>query len=528
MSITHRFKLTAKRGCCWRGGTGQPKQTILSHSLLLIFLLLFLRFRHDGIFLASQQASDEVAQQTPEEVAHSPTRRNPTVSLVFATLVNDEAATTLLPLFLLSLQENSRGVLSRLTVGVTSGKAQRVCQTLHTSCQVCEKCSSNPRIAWKSAAWKHVTWDKTVFIQQLLEETRTPVFFVDADTVFLRDPSPLISHIGEKKLLFHTDNNSPRDYFAINTGIVLATPDAKSVLREWHVGLKALTPIKSQQQGLYELLRTNSTFKKIFVSSVGILPCKEVFSGCCWRKMFPNSYDEFKRHKGDHSQVSSLLSNSLLFHAACSPPMKKTDRLHRLYVTSGAQSTETEQSICPSTYPMQLSTIEHMYLKVAVRHANAVGAGRYAEFGSGGSTIHIASQARSALSIESHKPLYETMVNLPEVKCLQQKQVRYVFVSAGELIGKEISKGRANQKRYFSCVDALAPRELFDIVFIHGRFGVACALNSLNNTHEESLIVVRDYGKFRHVLDSSFKLLVKVDSLAILRKCAGLQDIDEY
>ena len=148
------------------------------------------------------------------------------------------------------------------------------------------------------------------------------------------------------------------------------------------------------------------------------------------------------------------------------------------------------------------------------------------EFGCGGSTVLIS-------HLKNIKNLHSVDSDLNWINKVKEKvkeNVVFHFVNIGEIGDwghpKDESQ-KAEWPKYSNTLKDL-PDYFPDLVFVDGRFRVACALKSIEKMKKESYLMVHDYHPSRNysVIEKWFNKIDSVNTLSVFKKKENI-DIQE-
>ena len=141
------------------------------------------------------------------------------------------------------------------------------------------------------------------------------------------------------------------------------------------------------------------------------------------------------------------------------------------------------------------------------------------EFGCGGSTVLMSGMEniKTIHSVESDKNWVSA------VKKQVGGRVNFHFVdinTAPGLWGHPKDKSKISEWPNYSGVLSKIPDYYPDLIFVDGRFRVACALKSLEKMNAQSHLMVHDYGLDRNynVIEKWFKKVDSADTLFVFTK----------
>ncbi len=146
------------------------------------------------------------------------------------------------------------------------------------------------------------------------------------------------------------------------------------------------------------------------------------------------------------------------------------------------------------------------------------------EFGCGGSTVLIS-------HLENIKNLHSVDSDLNWINKIKEKvkkNVVFHFVNIGELTYWGHPKDESQKTEWPKYSNVLKDLHDYfpDLVFVDGRFRVACALKSIEKMKKESYLIMHDYApSFFHVQDRSYGVIEKwfnkidsADTLSVFKK----------
>lgn len=147
--------------------------------------------------------------------------------------------------------------------------------------------------------------------------------------------------------------------------------------------------------------------------------------------------------------------------------------------------------------------------------------GHYFEFGSGGSTVLAAQQARmaSVTTVDSSAVWISHVLSQPNILKNKLKTIHVDINANDEQWGYPIDKSKINNWVLYSTAIKNDPRT-YDLVLIDGRFRVACALNTLQSIHQNSIVLIHDYmdRPQYHIIEQFYDKITSVDTMVALKK----------
>lgn len=168
-------------------------------------------------------------------------------------------------------------------------------------------------------------------------------------------------------------------------------------------------------------------------------------------------------------------------------------------------------------FPIRLSDEERKFLINNISTAK-----RYLEFGSGGSTFLalIETSIENITSVESDKKWLEHLEKWQIISENINKRLRFLHIDIGktgewgipiELNRKELFPSYS-KKAFLSGVN-------YDVIFIDGRFRVACAIQAILNSSKDTKIIIHDFinrPQYHVILDYT-DIVDTVDSMVLLK-----------
>ena len=143
----------------------------------------------------------------------------------------------------------------------------------------------------------------------------------------------------------------------------------------------------------------------------------------------------------------------------------------------------------------------------------------YFEFGSGGSTNIASYYKLKSYSVESDVKWHDKLKHIGIV-------ANYITIdlnaSSKGYPGKE-----TNVNEWKKYIQAYKKEYNADIIFIDGRFRVACALDIFNKIRNDTIVIIHDYTQRKeyHILERFYKKVKVWDSLALFLKNTEINSI---
>lgn len=142
------------------------------------------------------------------------------------------------------------------------------------------------------------------------------------------------------------------------------------------------------------------------------------------------------------------------------------------------------------------------------------------EFGTGGSTLVAAlCNVETLYSVDSSMEWLQDLAKSNVWSTSRTKWFR-LWADIGPLrdFGHPIQEDHPGFDTYSSVIEAI-PSENIDVVFVDGRFRVACALRSFRFMGPDSVLVFHDYEREQyHVIEEFYEQTLLIDRIAIFRR----------
>ncbi len=170
-------------------------------------------------------------------------------------------------------------------------------------------------------------------------------------------------------------------------------------------------------------------------------------------------------------------------------------------------------------FPIELTDKEKIFLIDNTKNCKS-----YLEYGSGGSTflILLKTQIANITSVESDKNWIKYLRNWKIIKNSEKEQrLNFILVN----IGKTRDWGRpieVEKKRHLFPNYSKAPffnKNKFDLIFIDGRFRVACALQAILNCSMDTKIIMHDFTirpEYKCILEF-LEIVESVDTMVLFK-----------
>ena len=146
----------------------------------------------------------------------------------------------------------------------------------------------------------------------------------------------------------------------------------------------------------------------------------------------------------------------------------------------------------------------------------------YLEFGAGGSTLTMLyATLANIISVESDLNFLHSLAKIPQIShALQTKRLQFLHIDIGQTgawgVPKNLEK-EENFPLYSGYVFQSLNNWPIDVVFIDGRFRVACVLNALLNCAESPKIIIDDFfdREFYQCVLEFLEVIDRVDSMGV-------------
>ncbi len=177
---------------------------------------------------------------------------------------------------------------------------------------------------------------------------------------------------------------------------------------------------------------------------------------------------------------------------------------------------EDQISQQPEKFPIQLSQNEKTFLLKQLSDSE-----NYLEFGSGGSTfLSILYSNAKIYSVESDINWLEYLRKWKIIRDNEDKRLFFNYVNIGKTgeWGIPIEKDKEYlYENYSKSIFTL--KKDFDLVFIDGRFRVACVLQTLLNCPATTKILIHDFNDrpFYHNILDFLEIIDTADSMALFK-----------
>lgn len=174
-------------------------------------------------------------------------------------------------------------------------------------------------------------------------------------------------------------------------------------------------------------------------------------------------------------------------------------------------------SMSPEYFPVELSENEKNFLIEAMRNSK-----KYLEFGSGGSTfLALLNTKIQVFSVESDLKWIEYLREWNFIKEHENKRLFFKWIDIGKTgeWGVPLEEGKRELWSNYSKSVFEGVLNDYDLVFIDGRFRVACALQVIINCKQDVKIIIHDFNNRPqyHILLEFLEIVDTIDTMALFR-----------
>lgn len=175
--------------------------------------------------------------------------------------------------------------------------------------------------------------------------------------------------------------------------------------------------------------------------------------------------------------------------------------------------------ICPKTYTWRMTDEEQAMFKKYLR-----GARHYLEFGAGGSTVCALKHSDADItSVESSKGFIRHLKRNPAM-AFGGVRFRWSDIGATGDWGRPKDESKKDLWPNYSA-DVFREQGGFDVVLVDGRFRVACGLQTVLNTDDDTIIMIHDFynrPEYHILLKYLEPVEEPADTLGVFRKKKGI------
>ena len=178
-------------------------------------------------------------------------------------------------------------------------------------------------------------------------------------------------------------------------------------------------------------------------------------------------------------------------------------------------------------FSIRLSNYEKELLQKELKKSK-----NYLEFGSGGSTILAVTEGlcENIVSVESDYNWIEELKTSNTINSAQNLTFEYVDVGNVGSWGTPIE---ADKKELFPNYSSKVFKDFpydYDLVFIDGRFRVACTLQTILNCSKEVTIIIHDYNNRPqyHCVLNFLDIIYTIDTIAVFKIKKNINKVKLY
>lgn len=178
-----------------------------------------------------------------------------------------------------------------------------------------------------------------------------------------------------------------------------------------------------------------------------------------------------------------------------------------------------KKNINPTQYPICLSEKERKFLIDNFEKANS-----YLEFGAGGSTFLalLHSNIQNIISVESDFDWIEHLREWKIIQDAENKRLTFFHVNIGKTKEWGYPVEDSNQEKFLIYSSKVFQKEdsgSYDLVFIDGRFRVACMLQTILNCKTDTKIIMHDFNDRPeyHVFLKYVNIVDTIDTMALFK-----------
>ena len=146
---------------------------------------------------------------------------------------------------------------------------------------------------------------------------------------------------------------------------------------------------------------------------------------------------------------------------------------------------------------------------------------KYLEFGMGGSTLlaYMTSNIEKIISVESDLKWINITRNFKNLKKEEGKRIILEYIDIGNISywGRPLSNEKKNNFINYSKQVFIKYKNDYDLVFIDGKFRVACTLQTILNCKADTKIIIHDFNYlyYYHILYKYLDVIYSIDTLVI-------------
>lgn len=171
----------------------------------------------------------------------------------------------------------------------------------------------------------------------------------------------------------------------------------------------------------------------------------------------------------------------------------------------------------PKLYPIALTDNEKQFFLSQLSNVK-----HYLEFGSGGSTFLslLESNVKTITSIESDNNWLDLLKEWHIISNNLENKIFFKYINIGEVgaWGKPINESKKENYPNYS-KQIFEEQKDFDVVFVDGRFRVACALQTILNCKKDVKILMHDYPirPYYHCILEFLDIVDVIDKMCLFK-----------
>ena len=195
----------------------------------------------------------------------------------------------------------------------------------------------------------------------------------------------------------------------------------------------------------------------------------------------------------------------------------KNNEKHKVITVLGIKIKIKVKKYSNETFPIQLTKKEQDFLIKYSKNAE-----EYLEFGSGGSTflMLLNTQIQHITSVESDKKWIKYLRNWKIIPNNEKKRLKFLHINIGRTgeWGRPIDLEKKDKFPNYSLCPFINNKN-YDVVFIDGRFRVACALQTILNCNKNTKILIHDFinRPYYHSILEFTDIVDTVDTMVLLK-----------
>jgi hypothetical protein len=160
---------------------------------------------------------------------------------------------------------------------------------------------------------------------------------------------------------------------------------------------------------------------------------------------------------------------------------------------------------------------------------------KYLEFGMGGSTLlaYMTSNIKKIISVESDINWINKMRKFKNIKNEEGKRIFLEYINIGKILNNGYPYNMAKNEDFFKYSKQIFKKYKndYDLVFIDGRFRVACVLQVILNCKINIKILIHDFNNrpYYHILYKYLDMIYSIDTLALfsIKEDIDLEEVNK-